>query len=174
MKGEADVKGSVGAATTWALAITRNPFCCCWRLKIFVSHLTEPCAGQKEPYGKDPSRWGPRWGLVRTYTARALGGGGLEAPAFVDFEPGIFPKLYQTAHSESTVDKWNNFSTRLVAAGEAQSARDNRPAHGAKKATEPSAQFQNWPPQFAKSSSGLAYFFSSNLRQLSRIRHDRC
>ena len=32
----------------------------------------------------------PRRGLVRTHTARALGGGGWKAPAFLDFEPDSF------------------------------------------------------------------------------------
>jgi hypothetical protein len=36
--------------------------------------------------------------------AGALGAG--TRPAFVEFEPGKVLRLYQTAHSESTVDKW--------------------------------------------------------------------
>jgi hypothetical protein len=31
-------------------------------------------------------------------------------PAFADFEPDSFLRLYQTAHSESIVDKWDNFA----------------------------------------------------------------
>ena len=58
---------------------------------------------------KTPAR--PRWGLVRTSTARALGGGGLESAVHsFDFEPDSFLRLYQTAHSKSIVDKWDNFA----------------------------------------------------------------
>ena len=61
---------------------------------------------------KDPSWVLPRWGLVHTHTGRAPGGfGSLRRPAFVDFEPGRFRNLYQIAHSESTVEKWDNFHT---------------------------------------------------------------
>src|SRR6476620_6212870 len=109
---------------------------------------------------------GPRWGLVRTHTARAQGALGDGArPAFVEFEPSYFPRLYQTAHSESTVDKWNDFSTRLGRGG-SKRGETIGPSTAPKKA--PSAA------EFANSPSGLAYFFSSNLRQLSRVRHDRC
>jgi hypothetical protein len=116
---------------------------------------------------KRPQVVGPRWGLVRTHTARARGPGDGERPTFVEFEPGNFPRLYQTAHSESTVDKWNNL------AAEAQSAADNRPATAPKS----HRAFNSNPElaaEFAKSPSGLAYFFSSNLGQLSRVRRDRC
>ena len=48
---------------------------------------------------KTPAR--PRWGLVRTYAARALGSGGLEsARASFQFEPDRFRNLYKIAHSE--------------------------------------------------------------------------
>jgi hypothetical protein len=88
---------------------------------------------------------GPAGGTTldsRTHAYRT-GAGGLGAgtcPAFVKSEPGDFPRLYRTVHSESTVDKWNNFSisdmehvSLAVAAGEAQSARDNRSAHRRQK-----------------------------------------
>jgi hypothetical protein len=52
---------------------------------------------------KDPSWWGPSWGLI-PHGRGGLGDG--ERPAFVEFEPGNFLRLYQTAHSASTVDKW--------------------------------------------------------------------
>jgi hypothetical protein len=106
----------------------------------------------------------------RTHAYRTgAGAWGLgRGPVSVEFEPANFPRLYQTAHSESTVDKWNNFFIGVVA-GEARSAPD----HGAKK--PPSLQLNSRiGPQFAKSSSGLVYFSSSNLRQLRRICHDRC
>ena len=48
---------------------------------------------------KDPSWWGPSWGLI-PHGRGGLGDG--ERPAFVEFEPGNFLRLYQTAHSEST------------------------------------------------------------------------
>jgi hypothetical protein len=88
--------------------------------------------------------------------AGALGDG--ERPAFVEFEPGNFPRLYQTAHSESTVDKWNNFSTKLGRGG-SKCGRDNRPVDGAKKATEPSAQIQNWPRILRNRPQGLPTSF---------------
>jgi hypothetical protein len=47
-------------------------------------------------------------GLVRTQTTRTRGLGGWEAPGIFQFEPGNFLRLYQTAHSESTVDKRDN------------------------------------------------------------------
>jgi hypothetical protein len=52
---------------------------------------------------KDPSWWGPSWGLI-PHGRGGLGDG--ERPAFVEFEPGNFLRLYQTADSASTVDKW--------------------------------------------------------------------
>jgi hypothetical protein len=66
----------------------------------------------------------------RTHAYRTgAGAWGLgRGPVSVEFEPANFPRLYQTAHSESTVDKWNNFFIGVVA-GEARSAPD----HGAKK-----------------------------------------
>jgi hypothetical protein len=65
------------------------------------------------PKAKTPAR--PRWGLVRTHTARALGGRGAgKRPASVEFEPGSFLRLYQTAHSESIVDMWDNTQAALV------------------------------------------------------------
>ena len=71
---------------------------------------------------KTPAR--PRWGLVRTPTARALGGGGAgKRRAFVDFEPDSFLRLYQTAHSESIVDKWDNFALGRVGPQRERQAR---------------------------------------------------
>jgi hypothetical protein len=56
---------------------------------------------------KTPAR--PRWGLVRTYTARALGSGGLESARHVlTLRPIAFGNLYQIAHPEPTVEKWRN------------------------------------------------------------------
>jgi hypothetical protein len=54
----------------------------------------------------------PRWGLLRTNTARALGGfGSLKRQATVILNRVAFRGLYQIAHSESPVEKWDN-STR--------------------------------------------------------------
>ena len=57
--------------------------------------------------------------LVRIHARGALGlgrAGRRGASGFCDFEPGAFLNLYRIAHSESTVDKWNN-STSLPSAG---------------------------------------------------------
>jgi hypothetical protein len=102
--------------------------------------------------------------------AGALGDG--ERPAFVEFEPGNFPRLYQTAHSESTVDKWNNFSTKLGRGGSKRGRQSARPRR--QKSHRTFSSNPELAADFAKSPSGLAYFFSSNLGQLSRVRHDRC
>ena len=49
--------------------------------------------------GKTPAT--PRWGLVRTYTAQALGSGGLEsARHLLSLSRIVFRNLYQIAHSE--------------------------------------------------------------------------
>ena len=40
----------------------------------------------------------------------AGGGGAGKRPAFAEFEPDSFLRLYQTAHSELIVDKWDNFA----------------------------------------------------------------
>ena len=62
---------------------------------------------------KTPAR--PRWGLVRTYTARALGSGGLEsARHFFNLNRIVFGNLYQTAHSEW---RWKSGITRLRLSG---------------------------------------------------------
>jgi hypothetical protein len=45
---------------------------------------------------------------------------------------------------------------------------------GRLKARKTIGQIPELAAQFAKSSSGFVYFVFSNLRQLSRIRHDRC
>ena len=39
---------------------------------------------------------------------------GLKRPAFLNVEPGAFLSLYKIAHSESMVDKWDNFAFRLL------------------------------------------------------------
>ena len=62
---------------------------------------------------KTPAR--PRWGLVRTYTARALGSGGLTAPGIFQFEPDRFRNLYRIAHSEAAVEKWDNSRSGIPA-----------------------------------------------------------
>jgi Phage integrase family len=41
--------------------------------------LPSVTCGQKEPHGKDPSWWGPRWGLVRTHYGTGAGERGLES-----------------------------------------------------------------------------------------------
>jgi hypothetical protein len=57
--------------------------------------------------------------LVRIHARGALGLGGAGtwgASGFCDFEPGALLNLYRIAHSELTVDKWNN-STSLSSSG---------------------------------------------------------
>ena len=63
---------------------------------------------------KPQSGCGPRWGLVRTNTARALGrAGGLKAPGIFKLEPVLFRNLYRIAHSEAAVEKWDNSRSAL-------------------------------------------------------------
>ena len=52
-----------------------------------------------------------------------LGAGAGKRPAFVDFDPDSFPRLYQTAHSESIVDKWDNFASGPVGPQRERQAR---------------------------------------------------
>ena len=53
----------------------------------------------------------PRWGLVRTHTARALGGGGLESALhLLTLSPTLFQGCIKQLTPESIVDKWDNFA----------------------------------------------------------------
>ena len=52
-----------------------------------------------------------------------LGAGGWKAPCTVDFEPDSFLRLYQTAHSESIVDKWDNLHSGRVGPQRERQAR---------------------------------------------------
>jgi hypothetical protein len=55
---------------------------------------------------------------VRTHTdtgAFGVSGGWGQAPGTDDLEPRTFLNLYKITHSESTVDKWNNFAFRFPA-----------------------------------------------------------
>jgi len=87
-------------------------------LQLKPTSATQPnwVQARKEPHGKT-QLMGTSLGLVRTHTAGAPGSGASKRSAFVDFEPGNFLRLYKTAHSESMVDKWDNFAFRPVAAG---------------------------------------------------------
>jgi hypothetical protein len=58
---------------------------------------------------KDPSEASPG-SCTHVYRTGAWGAGGLKAPG-ICFEPDRFRNLYQIAHSESAVEKWDN-STR--------------------------------------------------------------
>lgn len=62
--------------------------------------------------------------LTHAYRTGAGGLGAGQRPAFVEFEPGNFPRLYQTAHSELTVDNRDNFAFRPVAAGKLKANRN--------------------------------------------------
>ena len=82
------------------------------RHRHFAVHRFEPddkTIGMKSDE-KDPSWCDHSGGLVRTHTARTRGLRGWEAPGIFQFEPGNFLRLYQTAHSKSIVDKWDNFA----------------------------------------------------------------
>ena len=57
---------------------------------------------------KTPAR--PRWGLVRSYTARALGSGALESARHFSICAGSFSELYRIAHSER---RWKSGITRV-------------------------------------------------------------
>jgi hypothetical protein len=56
-------------------------------------------------HNKDPSIWG--WGLWYADKSGVSGGWG-KRPAHRQFGPATILNLYKTAHSESTVDKWDN------------------------------------------------------------------
>jgi hypothetical protein len=89
----------------------------------FFVHVTELASGRRCPafisYG---CSWNQRPQLcfretrpgsllLRIHARGALGLGGAGhrgASGFCDFEPAAFLNLYRIAHSESTVDKWNN------------------------------------------------------------------
>jgi hypothetical protein len=103
---------------------------------------------------KDPSWWGPSWGLI-PHGRGGLGDG--ERPAFVEFEPGNFPRLYQTAHSESTVDKWNNFSTKLGRGGSKRGRQSARPRR--QKSHRAFSSNPELAADFAKSPQGLPTSF---------------
>jgi hypothetical protein len=81
---------ALGPATTWALAINRDPFCCCLRLKVF----RQSCGQKERAAWKRPQLVGTSLGfLYARITARALGSGGLKAPgtsAVSQFEFGRF------------------------------------------------------------------------------------
>ena len=65
------------------------------------------CSRCEPEMEKTPAR--PRWGLVRTYTARALGGGGLEsARHFFNLSRIVFGICYRIAHSERRWKRGDN------------------------------------------------------------------
>ena len=68
----------------------------------------------------------------RTHAYRTGAGGlgaGTRPGSLLSLSPPIFQGCIKQLTLKSTVNKWNNFSTGLVVAGEARSAPD----HGAKK-----------------------------------------
>jgi hypothetical protein len=70
--------------------------------------------------------------------------------------------MFQGCIKQLTLNRlWTSGITfPLRSAGEAQSGGGNRPVHGAKKATELSAQIQNWPPNLLNRPQGLPTSFS--------------
>ena len=60
-----------------------------------------------EHKSKDPSE-ASLGSCTHVYRTGAWGRGSRKRPAFVDFEPGRFRNLYQIAHSELAVEKWDN------------------------------------------------------------------
>ena len=67
------------------LITVSGPSCYCFQAKFYVRHANILGAGQTEPHEKDPSLGvGLAGVLLRTNTARALGGaGGLKAPGIL-------------------------------------------------------------------------------------------
>jgi hypothetical protein len=81
---------------------------------IGLSRMTKRSACNRE---KDPS-WCDHAGVSYARIPHGRGDWGAgKRPAFFEFEPGNFLRLYQTAHSESTVDNRDNLAFRPIAAG---------------------------------------------------------
>ena len=66
---------ALGPATIWALAINRDPFCCCLRLKVF----RQSPAARKSRMEKTPAGGDLAGVLVRTHYGTGAGERGLES-----------------------------------------------------------------------------------------------
>jgi len=92
---------------------------------VGLSRMTRRSA--LRPDEKDPSWWDHAGVSYARIPHGRWGTGAGTRPAFVEFEPGNFSRLYQTAHSESTVNNRDNFAFRPIAAGKLKANRRAAP-----------------------------------------------
>jgi len=90
---------ALSPATTWALAINRDPFCCCLRLKVF----RQSPAARKSRMEKTPAGGDLAGVLYARITARALGSGGLESARHL---LSLSPTLFCGCIKQLTLNGW--------------------------------------------------------------------